>query len=558
MTCRIPPTPGQLSTRGATTGHLPARLLIPGLLLVAALVAVVPTGAAAQQPDERRREARIDFIAGSTVYVRLGTADGLAPGDTLRVYPADGGSQLGLLVVVGASEQRASLTFVGRAFPMTRGAMLVVEPVGESDAAEEALAGRPEAVAPGAVVAAAADPPRTRPGAVVTPGPHLTGTVGLDVDAHRATSSWGGPGVSSVEQSVATPALRLRATATHLPLGLELRTNLRAGYRAATSDAYAPRGFVRLYEASLQRDFGSAPITVRAGRFWDRLSSIRSFWDGGLVRLGSDELGIGVVAGYEPARGDEGFSTAVRRWAAFTDFRHRSGRFSYSTDASLLSEEATEGWTRRVVGWAQRARWRGASFSQRLELDLDPGAGEDRIERAYFDVGVPVAGRLRLRGHYARDRLTHLLGDPSSPSISRERWTAGLSWSTAFASLSAGGGRVRHGDGPTATAGDATVYVPAPARGLPSFGLTASWWDDGDIGSLLISPSIDRLVGPVDARLAYRLYDTAGLEAQRLHGGELTLAFPLRSGIRGRVSGQGQWGRNITTLRVYSSLSYSF
>lgn len=534
----------------------------------AALIAMLPAGAAGQEGPPGRLEAVVQYIAGSTVYVPLGTADGLALGDTLRVVRPEDGRRLGLLVVAGVSERRASLTFAGAPFPITRGARLLLDPATGAagrPAGEPAAAAEPAAEA----AAAAASPTRelARPSArsAPGPGPRLHGTLGVDVDAYRATSRWGGPGVPSTRRTLTTPAARLRAVATGLPLGLEARTNVRAVYRASAGDLYGPSGILRVYEATVERSFRALPLQLQAGRFWDPLSSGRSFWDGGMVRVGGAGFGVGAVAGYEPARGDEGFSTALEKWSAFADLKHRSGRFSYSGDLSFLSERSTEvDWRRTVVGWAQRARWGGFFFSQRLELDPDPAEGADALTRAYLDVAVPLAGGLRLDGSYARDLLTSrappaLPPDPvPGPALAAERWRAGASWSGAFASLSGHAGRIRYGDHPVATVADGSLYIPSRDGARPGIGLVASLWDDGDLRSLFLSPSLDRSFGALDVRAAYQLYDTAGVDEQRLHGGELALGLPFRSGLRARISAQGQWGREMTTLRAYSSLSVQF
>lgn len=533
-----------------------------GLVALAALT-VAP--GAAQEAGAGRLEVVVEHIAGSAVYIPAGRDQGLAAGDTLRAYRADTGTLLGLLAVVGVADGRASLTFAGRPFAITRGDRLLLERLSgvqvaaalSADSAESAPGDeRAPPAGAGAVPRARAlrGPASARSGAVVH------GSVGLEVDDFRATSRFGGPGVAAVDRSVTTPALRLQATATGLPLGLEASANLRAAYRASSDTTYAPARSVRVYEASLSRRFTAVPLELRAGRFWSRTSSLRSFWDGGMVRVGGERWGIGGAAGYEPARGDEGVSTDVEKWSAFADYRYRGRGLTYATDFTFLDEHApADGWSRRTLGWAQRARWGSLFLSNRLEVDLDPPDGGDALRRAFADLGLSLPGGLRLEGGYARDALRWRIpaaGAPLPPVL--ERWSAGGGWTGGAVSVSARGGRIRQGDGAGATSVDGSLHVAPGARSGLGAGLVAAYWDDGTFGSLFLSPSVSRSFGALATRVAYQFYGLNGAEPSTLHGVEGTADFPLRGGLSARVSARGQWGGEVTTLRTFTSLRMRF
>src|SRR5690606_15605900 len=113
--------------------------------------------------------------------------------------------RVGLVVVAGVSERRASLTFAGTPFPITRGARLLLEPatgVVGRPVEEPAAAVDTAAAGAAAAGAAAVSPARelARRTAGPAPGPRVHGALGVDVDAYRSTSRWGGPGIPSTRR----------------------------------------------------------------------------------------------------------------------------------------------------------------------------------------------------------------------------------------------------------------------------------------------------------------------------------------------------------------------
>jgi hypothetical protein len=547
--------------------------------LALGLAAVLASGAGTPLPGQEPPAARVEIevqviqVAGSTFYVSAGRDRGLVPGDTLRVYRAGDDVRLGRLVVIAVAESGASLGFAGAPFAVTRGDLLRLEGGAATAAGLEAGGDAP-------VDPAAADLPGL-PGVPADPGraggrgaipggsaersgvPVIHGSAGVEVDAYLARSRWGGPGVAAVEQAVTTPALRFQAVAAGLPLGLEARANVRAAYRATDEAAYGPSRSIRVYEASVIRRFERVPLEVRAGRFWNRSSSLRSFWDGGSVRVGR-RFGVGAAAGYEPARGDEGFSTDVEKWSAFADYHYRGVRASYTADLTLLDERSTvDDWTRRTLGWSQRARWRGVFLSHRLELDLDPADGAERLRRAFADVTVPVAGGVRLEGSYARESLHWWLPVPPDPGSGAaapvlERWSAGASWAGTRATLSARGGRLREGDGRAATSLDGSLFLRGWGRAGWVAGVTGVYWDDGEFRSLFVSPSVSRAFGSANVRVGYQYYGVDGDEPRSLHGLDAALDLPLRDRLSLRLSAQGQAGDGLATVRSFTSLRMAF
>jgi len=86
-------------------------LRILALALAATFLALVPPGAA-QTEDEGalvRIEVTVTAVSGRDVYLDRGRAEGLAPGDEVRLFPAVGSALTAVLRSVSTSGSRAQL-----------------------------------------------------------------------------------------------------------------------------------------------------------------------------------------------------------------------------------------------------------------------------------------------------------------------------------------------------------------------------------------------------------------------------------------------------------------
>ena len=95
---------------------------------------------------------------------------------------------------------------------------------------------------------------------------------------------------------VAAPTLRLRAAVTRLPGGLRLETNLRAAYRSSSMGLLETSPSLRVYQASVEKEFTMVPLQLRLGRFYNPYESYGGYLDGVLARVGRQGFGVGVTA----------------------------------------------------------------------------------------------------------------------------------------------------------------------------------------------------------------------------------------------------------------------
>ena len=523
-----------------------------------AALALFATGAAPAAAQDAPLRVVVDRIAGATLYVPVGRLDGISAGDTLLARHAEGGATA-LVIVIAATDTRASLVFAGRPFPVTRGDALLLTPRA-AGGAEPGAEPVPDPARPAAGVLPA-------PGGAPEPfrahrprGVSVTGAASLDLDVQRAESRWDGPGMPASVQTTAIPALRVSARATGLPGGLEAETGFRAAHRSAPALAGADELTVRVYQASLGRAFETFPLDVRLGRFFNRHSDFGAYWDGLMVRAGGPGGGVGAAAGWRPVLGSQGFSTDIRKASAFGDLAIRTGALHYRGELTVLDErEAVGPWSRTYAGLSQRAGWRGLTAATRIELDLAGSGVDEPLARATADLGVPL-GATRLSVSWALDRPRPHPGDSglAFPATTWRRATIGLSGRAGPLGWSASAGETREDGRPRGRSADASLHLPARGILPADAGVVLAAWDDGETTALFAAPSLARRFGRTSLRAGYQLYRVTGTDALTLHGAELSVTGPLAGDrLRASLSARAEGADGLTRLALRTTLRYA-
>ena len=187
------------------------------------------------------------------------------------------------------------------------------------------------------------------------------------------------------------------------------------------------------------KTFDNAPLEFRLGRFQNPYEPYSAYWDGALMRVGGRTgPGIGVVAGFEPQRGNEGFSQDVTKVTGFADFSARGSSWSYSSDASfhVLRSDVDGLADQTFAGWSQQLSLGRMTFNQRLRVDRAAGSGEWTLAQLRVRTGVSVAGPLRLNVGYSRPCDPGCFVDCSRCSVPRDRRSPPASASTRTAGRS--------------------------------------------------------------------------------------------------------------------------
>ncbi|MEJ2678621.1 MAG: hypothetical protein P8174_06045 [Gemmatimonadota bacterium] len=354
-------------------------------------------GAAAQQGPPRIT-VQVQQIAGSSLYLNVGTRNGLAKGDTLAVSGGGTETVRGRLVVLASSDTRSVLTFAGQPFPVTRGATLVLQ-----------LLRTPEEPAPDVAVGAlAATPSEEAPVARQERG---AGQPSVARPAHGRIS-FGFTGVHSatrvglvdpinVGRTFATPTTGLDMTVPNAIGPFQLRTSMYLAYRYSSADIVQPAVAARVYAASLEGDFRR--FQVRVGRFHSPVQSYGGFWDGALLRVGGSGFGVGAIGGFEPDRWDERPSLTTPKAAVFVDASGRGQGWGWSGSVSANAVRPTDGLPDHTFFQTSHRFYAGPlRFNDDVQVDRDPASGGWRVSRLRVRAALRLAAWLSVHGGVGR------------------------------------------------------------------------------------------------------------------------------------------------------------
>ena len=518
----------------------PGRTRLGGGGALAFALALAAPAAAQQQ----RVPAVVDYLAGANIYLAVGTDQGIVPHDTLTVYASADGEPIGRFLVVSATATRAVVEFLGAPFSVTRGTTLILQP---------------GTVRRGAAAAVNAAPERSaRPAR--GPSPSLHGRVSLEANAFESTTRWESNEPESVTRRFATPSLGLRAVAANLPGGMSLNTNLRALYRYSDPELISPTWAVQVYQASITKSFTGAPVYVEAGRFINPYASLSGVWDGALIHVGGRGLGLGVAAGFEPNRGDQGIATTLPKYAAFVTYDVGDGPIRYATDVSVHHLRPRNGLPEHSYGgWSQYLRIHRLRLGSTLQVDRNPATSTWEITRLNATASVPIVEGFELRGRLSVYQPYQLWQATNPFPFRRNQGSVGLFFWRPRGSMSADVTAAR-------LEGGATSYTYTGAFSLlrtPVFGLdwsaSATYWTQDAFTALYGTAGIGRELGRVMARASYQLYRAGDTDFRSLsHTGDLALSIPLARSVYATLQGRVQRGDNLWTNGLFAGLWTAF
>ncbi len=518
--------------------------------LLWALVAWSPIAIASQTAYAQvsRLAVLVEQIAGENIYIRAGTEDGVVEDDTLFVYDESGERLLGTLLVVSATRTRSVVTFAGQPFSLTRGTTIQV-----ALDAGRMVPGEPEPGVPTGRIRHTAPAPTGYP-------LEVSGRLSLQFNALETRTRWLSNEEVEVDRTFATPAIGLRMAVAHLPGDLEFTTNLRGSYRYSSNDLVDPAQSIRVYQVSVRKSFEAVPIQFQAGRFYSRYEIYSGYWDGLSLHYGDRGLGFGVVAGFQPERANEEFSTTIPKYTAFVDFNHVGTSVSYYTDVSFHQMKPNnELADRTFVGWSQRLTAGRVRLSTDLQVDRDSDGQSWVVTRLHASGSIPLTRGLSLRARYALDEPRSLYSAIDFIPFRRQQATAGIGYWARGGSfnLDVTANRFEERD-PSYTVSSSLSVTNTGILGLGLHG-AGSMWSFGDTRATNVSGGLDRTFGSVQARASYQLYRTKGINNTFLtHTGDLGLVFPLTHATYATVQARLQRGDNLSANSVFVNLWTSF
>ena len=515
-------------------------------------------------------------IAGSTFYVDAGTLHGVFDGDTLRLSRIRSGvkEELGAALVVSAASTEALLAFTGPPFSLTLGDSLAFAVSGATRGRRRTAArdpsGRalpppsPERAAGGrSVGTAASESAGAESDEQILPFPGrgaIRGRVHVSMNAQSSTTRWRSP-TDPVSRTFVTPTTRLRLEASDLPGGVVLNANLRGSYRQEATSLVDPAGSLRVYELSLSRSSDRLPVQLRVGRFFSPHEAFTGYLDGGLLRVGSDGIGVGVAVGLEPDRWNEGFSTERPKRAAFLDFSRagRSGGISGEVAAVQVLPESA-GPEQLYFGWSGRM-WMGElSLAHTVQVDRDPTTDGWVISDLLAETTVPLGGSLQIHGTLSRRSPFYYWQATGPVSYRRDDVGAGVSVDLTGAFVSAST-FWHQADADSTWHRSYQGSIRVPRLGGSAFGAhgSASYWSDTLLRTLNAGAGVDRSWGRAFTRLGYRLIDSqSAWFEQRSHQAEALIDLPVQPGVRASALGHVRWGLGLRSYRVQLGIWRSF
>ncbi len=247
---------------------------------------------------------RITYITGKSVYLEIGSRDGLREGMTLQVMKD--GADIAELAVEFLSSTRASCT-------VTRQSR---EPsVGDSVRWQQP-APREAVVPPGNAAAPNAERATTRRRAA----PPIRGRIGL---RYLVLAPDGGAG------GLTQPAYDLRLDGERLggtafAVAADVRAQ-RTAYSGTGASARAPNSVTHVYQAALSWVPGGAAPRITAGRQYAAALTSVGLFDGISVDLDRSRWSVGAFSGMQPDAASFGLSSDVREHGAYGQLHHRVG-----------------------------------------------------------------------------------------------------------------------------------------------------------------------------------------------------------------------------------------
>jgi hypothetical protein len=293
------------SGKGARTGLGTGRLATLLLLTAASAPLRAQSTTGVQVPpaagQDSTRTASVTYLAGQTVYVSAGRADGLTEAQEVSLIRGD--SVAATLKVQFLSSKQSACEVIRGASDIVVGEVIHYQPQATASAA------------PGVAVAHRYTVHRLS-------GPGLHGRVGLRYLVAQTEPSIGG--FSQPSGDLRLDGMDLGGT----PLGLavDLRTR-----RTTTSSGTGPSsvdGHTRVYQAALLFNSPGDGFRMSVGRQYLTAVTSVSLFDGGLMEVGGSHLTVGAFGGMEPDPLDLGLSSTIKDYGGYLQLHNKAGAFT--------------------------------------------------------------------------------------------------------------------------------------------------------------------------------------------------------------------------------------
>jgi hypothetical protein len=271
-------------------------------LFIASVACVGAPGARAQTPAPAW--TGITYLSGTSVYLEVGTKDGVRVGTRFEVLRA--GSVIATIAAEYVSSSRTACTAPNPAVALAIGDSVRYSPV---------------APAPSSASAAATTQGTAGAHSRTSTPPPIRGRLGI-----RYLVLDPGGDVGSV---LTQPAFDLRLDGQHLgntPIGIVVDVRAQRsmfGTPAGGGASTAPTSRTRVYQAALLVNSPGSPRRLTVGRQFATALSTMGIFDGIAFDVDHPRTSYGALAGIEPDASSLGFSTTTREYGAYLQFHNR-------------------------------------------------------------------------------------------------------------------------------------------------------------------------------------------------------------------------------------------
>lgn len=465
---------------------------------------------------------RVSHIAGTTIYLDIGRDDGMSDGDTLYIYID--ATYRGTLIVENTASHSLSARYGSEElFPLTRGQQVTVlfnqpeihEPVTELKTKRESILKQPAEAATEASFGS----------------PILSGRVMTGSSILYTQTQWGDFINRTTDRTYISPFTDLNMSVNRLPNGFSVDAAFSYTYRYSSNQPIVPDHATRLYRLNIEKTFDSFPLTLSAGRFYNRYDIFSGYWDGVSARIGTQKQGFGIIGGFEPARGNERFSSDLPKatFFAYKEWSDSRSRFRSTTELAFNAVLPSIDMENHLfAGVYQQFRIDRSRFTISLQADQNPVNQKWIFSQTMVRGYVPLTEQWEIHGAYNR-RLPYRMFINVDPfGYVRTQIVSGLTYRFHNGYL---GGDIAFND---SEAGD-------PSRSYAGYGSVSNsrfwdlgysaifnYWENAMGHTLRASPGLNRDFGRIYLRLGYQFYQSEFLNNRnQTHGGELSIISPL-------------------------------
>lgn len=471
----------------------------PLLLLLLAFTLFLTDSVKAQQKEIN---AQVTHIAGSTIYLSAGMDDGIIQGDTLFIYRET--TLLGSLVVQSVASKSLSAEFAEKPFSLTRGQTLLIRFEKPKATKKDNPTKKNTQKTPVSILEASSTTSKSR----LSDKPRITGRIAIGGTANISTTKWNNVQNRHTNRTFLTPYTNFSALVSNLPGGLSVDASMAYSYRYSSSSAIFPASWARFYRLNVEKKFTNFPLSIKAGRFYNRHEIFSGFWDGVMTTVGDRNNGIGFIAGFEPLRSDEGFQTDLPKYSAYTYHEFQIRKFRSTTELDFTAVMPRTNLNNHLyVGAYQQFLLGRNRISVRMQADQHPQNHKWNFSQIMIRGSLALTNAFEMHGAFNR-RRPYLLYSIDPLGYLRTQITGGARVRINSGSAGADFTRITSELSPSAYSVSGYAQTYRSRLWQLGFSVNGQYWFNDNYNTIRISPGINRDFNDLHLGLGYEFYRT--------------------------------------------------